>query len=113
MNPKKETVGIRYEIFINRARKFDNRIRRGHKMELINLMNAESGLIYSWQPNRERQLKNLKNRLIKACEIFIHKKFFDKTYKNRLFKNAMKIRSAYSSEELIPIIDSCLSITRD
>lgn len=63
--------GMNYEIFLNRAFKFNRRIRRAKKQEFINLANSEQQKQLSSLPSFAKQLEEVKGRLKTAVKILI------------------------------------------
>ena len=66
-------LAVRYENFLTRAFKTDQRIRRPNKQEYINLVDAENGNKFPFLPAFDKQLKEVKSRLERAINIFISK----------------------------------------
>ena len=55
-NQKNHSNAMSYEFFLNRAFKYDKRLNRPNKSELINLIKAENGNGPTFLPNFEKQL---------------------------------------------------------
>ena len=67
--PQNEVNAMKYENFLKRGFRFNRRVSRASKSELINLINCENGIKHTFLPNREKQLSEIKGRLIKAIEL--------------------------------------------
>ena len=59
-----------YENFLANAYRHDKRITIAHLQELRNLMNAENGITSTYLGTPEKQLKEIKKRLLKAIDIY-------------------------------------------
>lgn len=83
-----EIEGFKYENFLKRFYKFDGRLKRPHKSELINLIDAEEKSL----ENFEKDFKLIIQRLHKALDILEEK----------------ELRRTMSSSNLLPVLYSML-----
>ncbi|MBV5281756.1 MAG: hypothetical protein JZU53_04890 [Paludibacter sp.] len=97
-----------YENFLERAFQHDRRIRRGHLQELRNLMNAENGISSTYLGSQEKQLKEVKQRLLKAIEIFIS----IQPENEELFKLIDLVNCSCNSTDIIIIVEKGLDCTK-
>ncbi|SCY18974.1 hypothetical protein SAMN05192588_1586 [Nonlabens sp. Hel1_33_55] len=87
-----EIKSMKYESFMNRAHRLDRRIRRPSKAEFQNLVRLENK-----NENYSKLLDGLKERMEKACEIFLNQ---DPPYDEQERLNVLRslIAQAKSSE---------------
>ena len=100
-----------YENFLNRAFRYDKRISIGNNQELLNLIETEKGNIFSFLPTKKKQLEKIKQRLIKATNIFLKQKL-DKIEKEDLKYLLAIIEKADSAQDIFKIIEMGLIYTK-
>ena len=96
-----------YENFLERAYRHDKRIRRAHLQELKNLINAENGITSSYLGSHAKQLKEIKQRLLKAIDIFIS----IQPENERLFELIELVDCARNSTDISLIVEKGLNYT--
>lgn len=65
-NQNFEIEGMRFEKLLGRAFRFDSRIKRPHKREFLNLIDAEKGMTSKGVGSKEIQLKGIKKKIKKS-----------------------------------------------
>jgi len=93
-----------YENFLERAFIHDRRIRRGHLQEFRNLMNAENGNSSTYLGSQEKQLREIKQRLLKAIDIFLS----IQPDNDKLFELIELVNCAQNSSDISLIVEKGL-----
>jgi hypothetical protein len=96
-----------YENFLERAFRHDRRIRRGNLQEFRNLMNAENGISSTYLGSQEKQINEIKQRLLKAIDIFIS----IQPENEKLFELIELVNCARNSTDISLIVESGLNCT--
>ena len=104
---------MNYEVLLNRAHRFDRRIRRSHKSEFINLINAENGLKSKLLDSFEKQLANVKSRLLKGMDLLAENSNIDEVNSKALISLKIEIENSQSYFDLNPIIEEALYFTQE
>ncbi|WP_298527564.1 hypothetical protein [uncultured Christiangramia sp.] len=89
-----EIKSMTYENFMNQAYRLDKRITRPNKREFQNLVRLEDK-----NENTNKNLKELKSRMHKACEIFFNQDI-SSTEQDQLSSLMSLIAQANSSQEI-------------
>ncbi len=108
-----EIKAMDYEAFLNRGFRFNKRLRRAHKSELVNLINFENGVRLKILPNGEKQLPEIKERLTKAIDLIIKNRELDETNEKALSELYPDIAKASSSSDIKAIVESGLYFTQE
>ncbi len=98
--------GLKYEAILKRGFQFDKRLRRSHKAELINLINAENSVANRSLGTIETQLASIKNRLTKALDL-INENLPDHPNNVQLRSSVLfaMVDGAKDSTDIIKVID--------
>ena len=100
-----------YEILIKRAYKSEVTSRNGgHLSNMRNLIDAENGIKHYKHATADKQLEKVKGYLTKAVHKFRAMKMTDEE-KASLTHIQQLIDNAYSSDELLSIVDNLLDLT--
>jgi len=99
-----EMIAMRLEAFLNRAHKFDKRIKRPSKGEYYSLTRAEE------KANYQKELKTLKNRIEQAIEVFF-KQAIDYDTEEGLKVLGSLNAQAKNSKDVATVIEKGLLIT--
>jgi hypothetical protein len=103
--------GSRYEGLIRRAHNCSPGQKHGaYREALTNLIAAEDGQKSYGLPSAQKQLDNLKKYISKALEKFQKEKLTENEA-FQLHKLMMDTQNAYSSDELIEVVNSALILT--
>lgn len=100
-----------YEIFLNRAFRFDARLSEARLQEFLNLIDAENVKRHIFLKPHNKQAEEMRKRLSKAIEIFL-KQPLDKSDKYNLKELLPVIESAYSSDDFIKVVKDGLRYTQ-
>lgn len=111
--PQNEVNAMKYKNFLKRGFRFNRRVSRASKSELINLINCENGIKHTFLPNREKQLSEIKGRLIKAIELIIKNNHLDKINEKALSDLSIEVNNANSSSDINKIVESGLYFSQE
>lgn len=100
-----------YEIFLNRAFRFDGRLSEAHLQEFLNLIDAENGKRHSFLKPHDKQVEEMRKRMKRAVDIFL-KQPLDKSDKDNLKELLPVIESAYSSDDFFRVVKAGLDYTQ-
>lgn len=108
-----EIKAMNYETFLKRGFRFNKRIARAHKMELLNFIDFKNGTRSKFLRNRKKQLSDIKSRLNKTIELIIENQNIDKTNEKALLELKNEIENSNSSADNNSIVESVLYFTQE
>jgi len=112
-NSEKERYAMDYENFLKRGFRFDRRLARPNKRELLNLIDFENGVKNKFLPNGGNQLLDIKNRLRKSIGLIIANADIDEVNEKALNKLFFDIENANSSKGINKVVKSALYFTQE
>jgi len=107
--------GMTYEIFMHRAfRKYDTSKPGMHCSIIQNLVRVEDGdtSFVKWHGSFEKQLEKIKYYMHKAMDKYLKMKKISAENLARLDVLNLKIDRAYSSDDLMSIINETIELTQ-
>jgi hypothetical protein len=89
------------EIFLDRAGKFDNRIKDFHLQEFLNLIDAENGKRHSYLPTQAKQVESLRKKFTAAINVFIKQRISQDNFEKLKILLPQAQEAEHSSEFII------------